>query len=69
VDAKTGEVLLDPERGGEVHEDRYLRTLAPQIAEIYDLHFGPAQKTYWTPSKSLGGEVRFRPAKPRKKKP
>jgi hypothetical protein len=48
-------------------EDRFLKMLWPQMAEIHDLHFGPPSGTFYTPQKPLLLEERFgKPARKRK---
>ena len=59
VDQRTGETLRD---------ERFLRMLSSQIAEIHDMHFGPPRGTYWTPSKPLTADERFADPKRKKKK-
>jgi hypothetical protein len=56
VHAETGEVT---------HEDRYLNALWPQISQLHDLHFGPAQGTFFTPAKPMTLKSRFGPRRPK----
>ena len=49
-------------------EDRFLKLLWPQVAEIHDLHFGGPSGAFYTPSKPLLLEERFGPPPARKKK-
>lgn len=63
------EVRLHPVTGEEIREDRYLKLLWPQIGEIHDLDFGPAQGTYFTAQKPLTIEERFGESGRKKKKP
>jgi hypothetical protein len=60
--------MLDPTTGLVIHEDRFLKAMWPQVAEIHDLHFGPAQGTFFTAVKALSLEQRFPPPKPKRKK-
>ena len=57
------------ETGPEIHEDRYLNAMLPQISQIHDQHFGPAHGTFFTPGNPLGVETRFGAAAEKKKKP
>lgn len=43
----------------KIREDRYLKMLWPQIAEIHDMNFGPSHGTYFTSQKPLTLEERF----------
>jgi len=52
-----------------LREDRYLNALWPQIAEIHDLHHGPARGTFYTALSPLTLESRFAPQKRAKKRP
>lgn len=53
------EVQRHPETGEEIHQDRYLNLLWPQIAEIHDLHFGPSTGTHFTDQRPLTLDERF----------
>jgi hypothetical protein len=58
------------EKGEELpREDRFLKLLWPQIAEIHDLHFGGGTGTFYTASKPLILEERFGKPPSKKKKP
>jgi hypothetical protein len=41
----------------------------PQVSQVHDLHFGPAQGTFFTGGNPLALETRFGPKTPKKKKP
>jgi hypothetical protein len=56
---RTYEVRRHPQTGEEIREDRYLKLLWSQIAEVHDLHFGPSQGTFYGPQNTLGIEARF----------
>lgn len=58
-----------PETGNETHEDRYLNAMLPQISQIHDQHFGPAQGTFFTPANPLTLDGRFGPKPQKRKKP
>lgn len=61
---------LPPVRTGEItHEDRYLNAMWPQISQVHDLHFGPAQGTFFTRANPLTLDTRFGAKLPNKKKP
>lgn len=45
--------------GEEIREERFLKMLWPQIGEIHDLDFGPAQGTFFTAQRPLTLEERF----------
>lgn len=61
------EPRIHPETGEVTHEARYLNAICPQVSQIHDLHFGPADGTFFTPDNSLNQEARFAP-KPLKTK-
>ena len=61
------EPRVHPDTGEVTHEDRYLAAVWPQMSQIHDLSFGPAQGTFFTAGNPLTLETRFG-SKPRKKK-
>lgn len=62
------EVRVHPETGEETREDRFLKMLWPQIAEIHDLDFGPAYGTFFTNQRPLTFQNRFGEKGAKKKK-
>jgi hypothetical protein len=63
------EVRRHPQTGEEIREDRYLKLLWPQVAEVHDLHFGPSQGTFYGPQNALEIEARFGKPAGKTKKP
>ena len=63
------EVRRHPKTGEEIREDRFLQMMWPQIGEIHDLNFGPAQGTHFTAQRPLTIEERFGERGRKKKKP
>jgi hypothetical protein len=63
------EPRVHPETDEVIHEDRYLNAMLPQVSQIYDLHFGPMQGTFFTPANPLTRTARFGPQIRKKKKP
>lgn len=61
------EPRVHSETGEVTHEERYLNAMWPQISQVHDLHFGPAQGTFFTRANPLTLDTRFG-AKPSKKK-
>jgi hypothetical protein len=57
-----------PTTGEQTHEIRYLDAIWPQVSQIHDLHFGPAQGTFFTKAKPLTVEARFGKKLRRKKR-
>lgn len=55
----TKEKLLDKSTGQVIHEDRFLKSIWPQVGEIHDLHFGPNYGTFYNAQKPLLLEDRF----------
>lgn len=53
------EARVHPATGEEIREERFLKMLWPQVGEIHDLDFGPAQGTFFTGQKPLTLEERF----------
>lgn len=63
------EPRVHSETGEVTHEERYLNAMWPQVSQVHDLHFGPAQGTFFTGGNPLALETRFGPKTPKKKKP
>ncbi|MGO8678125.1 MAG: DUF3800 domain-containing protein [Limisphaerales bacterium] len=63
------EPQVHPATGEVTRQDRFLNALWDQMAEIHDIHFGPAQGTFFTKVNPLTLESRFPPFKPKRKKP
>lgn len=62
------ETRRNPDTGAELpREDRFLKLLWPQIAEIHDLDFGAAHGTFFNQKQPLTVEARF-PEQPQQKK-
>jgi hypothetical protein len=59
---------VHPQTGEEIREDRFLRMLWPQIAEIHDLDFGPQWGTFFTNQNPLTVATRFGEQGAKKKK-
>ncbi len=67
--ATTKQKQLDPSSGLVIREDRFLNAIWTQVGEIHDLHFGPAQGTFFTMQRKLTLDERFPPPKTKKQKP
>jgi hypothetical protein len=53
------EPRLNAATGASLREARYLSAMLPQIAQIYDMHTGPTQGTFFSPGNPLTLEGRF----------
>jgi hypothetical protein len=53
------EPRVNPTTNAILHEDRYLNAMFPQMRQIYDLHSGPMQGTFYSPENPLTPTGRF----------
>jgi hypothetical protein len=68
-DFREFQVLRGRRTGWRERADRFLNALWEQTAEIHDLHFGPAEGTFFSKAKPLTLQARFEEAKRKRKKP